>query len=66
MAEDASRSRLGRGLASLIGDMGAEGATVDRGRGQRRMPVEHLKPNPRNPRRNFPDAEPCVKKESLR
>jgi ParB family transcriptional regulator, chromosome partitioning protein len=55
MAEDAPRSRLGRGLASLIGDVGTEAA--DRGRGQRRVPIELLRPNPNNPRRAFPDAE---------
>ena len=58
MAEDGARSRLGRGLASLIGDVGTESATDrDRGRGQKRVPIEHLRPNPRNPRRSFSDAE---------
>ena len=58
MADDASRSRLGRGLASLIGDMGAESTTVvDRGRGQRRIPIEHIRANPKNPRKHFSDAE---------
>ncbi len=57
MAEDGGRSRLGRGLAALIGDM-EETKTVERGRNnQRRVPIEFLKPNPRNPRRNFADAE---------
>ena len=54
---DEGRSRLGRGLAALIGDIGAEAATSERARGQRRVPIELLKPNPRNPRRNFSDAE---------
>ena len=54
---DEARSRLGRGLAALIGDMGAETPAHERVRGQRRVPIEHLKPNPRNPRRNFADAE---------
>jgi ParB family chromosome partitioning protein len=56
MAEEAARSRLGRGLAALIGDVGAE-ASVERPRGQRKMPIEFLRPNPRNPRRIFADAE---------
>ncbi|HEY1363202.1 MAG TPA: ParB/RepB/Spo0J family partition protein [Xanthobacteraceae bacterium] len=51
------RSRLGRGLAALIGDIGGEPAPVDRGRAQRRVPIEHLRPNPRNPRRSFSDPE---------
>ena len=52
------RSRLGRGLASLIGDVGGEAAHVDRpSRTPRRVPIEFLKANPRNPRRTFSDAE---------
>ncbi len=54
---DEARSRLGRGLASLIGDVGGEAAHVDRARAQRKVPIEFLKPNPRNPRRGFADAE---------
>jgi ParB family transcriptional regulator, chromosome partitioning protein len=56
LAEDHARSRLGRGLAALIGDMAAE-TSVDRPRGQRRLPTAALRPNPRNPRRAFPEAE---------
>jgi ParB family chromosome partitioning protein len=54
---DEGRSRLGRGLASLIGDVGGEAAHVERPRAQRRVPIEFLKPNPRNPRRTFDDGE---------
>jgi ParB family transcriptional regulator, chromosome partitioning protein len=54
---DDGRSRLGRGLAALMGDVGAEAAIVERARGQRRVPIEFLRPNPRNPRRNFSDDE---------
>ena len=57
MAEEAPRSRLGRGLAALIGDAGDENAAIERARGQRRVPVEFLRPNPRNPRRHFNDME---------
>ena len=57
MAEESTRSRLGRGLASLIGDMGSEtNVAPERVRGQRRVPIEFLRPNPRNPRREFPVA----------
>ena len=56
MAEEAARSRLGRGLAALIGDVGAE-ASVDRRRGQRKLPIGALRPNARNPRRIFSDTE---------
>ena len=63
MAEEAARSpevrpRLGRGLAALLGDVGEEAsASSERARNQRRTPIEFLRPNPRNPRRNFAEAE---------
>jgi ParB family transcriptional regulator, chromosome partitioning protein len=57
MAAEEARSRLGRGLASLIGDVGGEAAHVERPRNQRKVPIEFLKPNPRNPRRAFSEAE---------
>jgi ParB family chromosome partitioning protein len=56
MAEEA-RPRLGRGLAALIGDAGSEVAAIDRLRGQRLVPIEFLRPNPRNPRKDFKEAE---------
>jgi len=56
MADEAARSRLGRGLAALIGDVGTE-ASVERRRGQRKLPIGALRPNARNPRRIFPDTE---------
>jgi ParB family chromosome partitioning protein len=51
----ADHSRLGRGLAALMGDVGEE--TSDTGRKPRRAPIENLRPNPRNPRRLFTEAE---------
>ena len=65
MAEEA-RSRLGRGLAALIGDVGAESASDRRGRAQRRVPIEALRPNARNPRRAFSDTELDELASSLR
>ncbi|HWG06548.1 MAG TPA: ParB/RepB/Spo0J family partition protein, partial [Beijerinckiaceae bacterium] len=56
MAEEASRSRLGRGLAALIGDVGTE-SSAERPRGQRRVPTSALRPNARNPRRTFSNTE---------
>jgi ParB family transcriptional regulator, chromosome partitioning protein len=56
MAEE-SRSRLGRGLAALMGDVGDEAAAVERARSQRRVPIEHVRPNPRNPRQIYSDGE---------
>jgi ParB family chromosome partitioning protein len=56
MADDSTRSRLGRGLAALIGEMAAE-TSAERPRGQRRLPTSALQPNARNPRRAFPNDE---------
>jgi ParB family transcriptional regulator, chromosome partitioning protein len=56
MTEDAARSRLGRGLAALIGDVGTE-SSAERPRGQRRAPTTSLRPNARNPRRIFSEDE---------
>jgi ParB family chromosome partitioning protein len=57
MAEEQGRSRLGRGLAALIGDVGDEIGAIDRARGQRRVPVEFLRPSARNPRRSFGEED---------
>jgi ParB family chromosome partitioning protein len=57
MADDPARSRLGRGLAALIGDVGEESQSAERARSQRRVPIEFLRPNPRNPRRAFSENE---------
>lgn len=65
MAEEA-RSRLGRGLAALIGDVGVEAQAGERTRPPRRVPIEFLKPNPRNPRRIYPEAELEELAQSLR
>jgi ParB family transcriptional regulator, chromosome partitioning protein len=57
MADEAGRSRLGRGLAALMGDVGEETKTTEKGRNHRPVPIEFLRPNPRNPRRHFAEAE---------
>lgn len=58
--EDQSKKRLGRGLAALIGEMDkpavAEQPTAAPN-ADRRVPIELIAPNPRNPRRHFNDAE---------
>ncbi len=66
MADEASRSRLGRGLAALIGDVGDEGSAVERARGARRVPVEFLRPNPANPRKSFPEGDLADLANSIR
>lgn len=57
MAEEQGRSRLGRGLAALIGDVGEEIGAIERARGQRKVPVEFLRPSARNPRRSFVEED---------
>src|SRR6478735_6963555 len=57
MAEE-GKSRLGRGLAALIGEVGDEMGNLERkGFVPRSVPVEFLRPNPRNPRKAFDDAD---------
>lgn len=52
--KDSGQKRLGRGLAALIGEMNAdENTTVEAARNQRRVPIEFLAPNPKNPRTTF-------------
>ena len=62
MSEEQGRKRLGRGLAALMGDVSTDAgfnrdADRDRGRGLRRVPTAFLRPNPRNPRRTFAEAD---------
>lgn len=59
------RRRLGRGLAALLGDAGDE-APVERPRGQRKVPIEFLRPNPRNPRSRFREEDLADLANSIR
>jgi ParB family transcriptional regulator, chromosome partitioning protein len=67
MNEDPSRKRLGRGLAALIGEMdkpaqmAASPVSADR-----RVAVELIVRNPRNPRRSFSEAELVDLSQSIR
>lgn len=67
MADD-SRSRLGRGLASLIGDVGTENPAAERApaRGQRKVPIELIRANPKNPRKTFTETELSDLTDSIR
>lgn len=67
MNEDPSRRRLGRGLAALIGEIDKP-ANIgqDTVREDRRVPIEFISPNPRNPRRNFAEAELADLTNSIR
>jgi len=51
-----TRPRLGRGLAALIGESGEEASVMQRVRGQKKVPVAFLRPNPRNPRQTFDET----------
>ena len=67
MNDDPSRRRLGRGLAALIGEIDRpaqpqEVKVVADGT----VPIEFLSPNPRNPRRNFAEAELADLAQSIR
>ncbi|KPL53120.1 chromosome partitioning protein ParB [Prosthecomicrobium hirschii] len=55
MAEE--KRRLGRGLAALLGDIAEPDAAPVERSGSRRVPIEFVRPNPRNPRRSFAEAE---------
>ncbi|MDH6269349.1 ParB family chromosome partitioning protein [Rhizobium sp. SG_E_25_P2] len=60
MNEDPSKRRLGRGLAALIGEMD-QPLSVQQGKpivgSDRRVPIEMVLRNPRNPRKNFLEEE---------
>jgi ParB family chromosome partitioning protein len=64
MAEEA-RTRLGRGLAMLIGDTQSLERDAE-GQAQIKAPIEFLRPNPRNPRQAFGEAELQELAESIR
>ena len=55
--EDNGRRRLGRGLAALIGDASSEFEVVERVRGLRKVAIDLIRANPKNPRRIFKDDE---------
>lgn len=69
MTDDPSKKRLGRGLAALIGEMDkpASPANAQPALGaDRKVPLEFITPNPRNPRRSFGDAELTDLTQSIR
>ncbi|MEW5424560.1 ParB/RepB/Spo0J family partition protein [Amorphus sp. 3PC139-8] len=57
MADEASRKRLGRGLAALLGDVEPERVNEEDTRGLRKVPIDLLVPNPRNPRKTFEESD---------
>ena len=57
MAEEVARRRLGRGLASLLGDNAADPSPPPDRRPPRKLSIAQLRPNPHNPRKTFDDAD---------
>ena len=64
---DEIRPRLGRGLAALIGNASADMTPAETPRvAQRKVPIEFLRPNPRNPRKVFDEEHLEELTESIR
>ncbi len=63
---DEIRPRLGRGLAALIGDSAPEPTYRAAATGQKRIPIEFIRPNPRNPRRFFNEEQLTELADSIR
>ena len=53
----ADHSRLGRGLASLMGEVAEESPSNETARKPRKALIENIVVNPRNPRRTFVEAD---------
>jgi ParB family transcriptional regulator, chromosome partitioning protein len=70
MSDDPTRKRLGRGLAALIGEMdkpvAAAPAAASMAGIDRRVPIELISRNLRNPRRSFSEAELVDLSQSIR
>ena len=60
------RRRLGRGLAALLGDMAEPEIAAAERAGSKRVPIEMVHPNPRNPRRAFDEADLADLAKSIR
>ena len=65
MAEE-PRLRLGRGLAALIGDAGEESPRQPTEHSQRKIPIEFVRPNPQNPRKEFTEENISELADSIR
>ena len=67
MNDDPSRRRLGRGLAALIGEIDRPAQPQEvKVVADSTVPIEFLSPNPRNPRRNFAEADLADLAQSIR
>jgi ParB family chromosome partitioning protein len=66
MSDGQQRTNLGRGLAALFGEESEDYATLDKLRATKDVPIEHLHPNPRQPRRSFDEAAAKELAESVK
>lgn len=66
MNDDPSRRRLGRGLAALIGEIDRPEEPERSITADKRVPIELIARNPRNPRRNFSEVELADLAQSIR
>jgi ParB family chromosome partitioning protein len=62
MGEGMEKKGLGRGLSALLADVAPAPRRIDEGgatapAGQRVLPIERIKPNPNQPRRDFPEKD---------
>lgn len=59
MSDDTSKKRLGRGLAALIGEIDQPSTPQAKPSisADKKVPIEHVSRNPRNPRRSFDPAD---------
>ena len=66
MAVTQQKGRLGRGLASLIGEQGPTQSRLPPEGVQRIVPVDQIQPSPFNPRKNFREEELNELADSIR
>jgi len=77
MSDDTSKKRLGRGLAALMGDLDQPISSTQKRkdkfadvpvvtRGERLVPIEHIRTNPNNPRKFFSDSDLLDLSNSIR
>jgi ParB family chromosome partitioning protein len=57
MSEPGARPALGRGLAALLRDSGEQAEDVTPQASVRNVPLDHLRPNPAQPRKTFAEEE---------
>ncbi|WP_113772004.1 ParB/RepB/Spo0J family partition protein [Kiloniella litopenaei] len=59
------RKNLGRGLAALFGDETEDYASLDKVRSTKQVPIEHIHPNTKQPRRHFEEEALATLADSI-